>query len=128
MVRRGPLVGPHEIGRVSRIVSGSIIGLTRGTSKLRPVHVLVVAKAPEPGRSKTRLCPPCSPQEAAAIAEAALADTLEAVAACGVDRRVLALDGPPGPWLPPGFEVIPQVSGSLDVRLCEAWMTAGGPG
>ena len=42
------------------------------------------------------------------MAEAALADTLDAVAACGATRKVLALDGPPGPWLPPGFEVIPQ--------------------
>jgi glycosyltransferase A (GT-A) superfamily protein (DUF2064 family) len=92
------------------------------------VHLLVVAKAPVAGRSKTRLCPPCSPQEAADIAEAALADTLDAVAACGADRRVVALDGAPGAWLPAGFEVIPQVPGHLDVRLAEAWMSVGGPG
>jgi glycosyltransferase A (GT-A) superfamily protein (DUF2064 family) len=92
------------------------------------VHVLVVAKAPKAGHSKTRLCPPCTPQQAADIAEAALADTLQAVAGCGADRRVLALDGEPGPWLPAGFEVIPQVTGPFDVRLAEAWMAVGGPG
>ena len=92
------------------------------------MHVLVVAKAPVAGRSKTRLCPPCTPQEAADIAEAALADTLSAVAVCGADRCVLALDGRPGEWLPPGFTVIPQVEGPLDVRLAEAWMSVGGPG
>jgi uncharacterized protein len=91
-------------------------------------HVLVLAKAPVAGRVKTRLCPPCTPAEAAAIAEAALADTLDAVAACGAGRRILALDGAAGPWLPPGFEVIPQVDGGLDRRLAAAWSAAGGAG
>lgn len=92
------------------------------------MNVLVMAKAPVPGRVKTRLCPPCTPAEAAAIAEAALADTLDAVAACGAGRRIVALDGAPGPWLPPGFEVIPQVGGGLDHRLAAAWSAAGGAG
>ena len=92
------------------------------------MHILVMAKAPVPGRVKTRLCPPCSPVEAAALAEAALADTLDAVAACGAARRILALDGEPGPWLPSGFEVVAQVAGGFDVRLGAAWAAAGGPG
>lgn len=91
-------------------------------------HVLVMAKAPVPGRVKTRLCPPCKPAEAAALAEAALADTLEAVAACGAGRRILALEGAPGPWLPPGFEVVAQCRGSFNRRLTHAWAAAGGPG
>jgi glycosyltransferase A (GT-A) superfamily protein (DUF2064 family) len=91
-------------------------------------HALVMAKSPVPGRVKTRLCPPCTPQEAADLAEAALADTLDAVAACGADRRIVALDGAPGPWLPAGFEVVPQVSGPFDHRLAAAWAAAGGPG
>jgi glycosyltransferase A (GT-A) superfamily protein (DUF2064 family) len=91
-------------------------------------HVLVMAKSPVAGRVKTRLCPPCTHAEAAVIAEAALADTLEAVAACGAGRRIVALDGAPGPWLPSGFEVIPQVEGSFDRRLAAAWSTAGGAG
>ncbi len=94
--------------------------------------VLVVAKAPVPGRVKTRLCPPLSFDEAAAVAAAALADTLAAVAACHADRRIIALDGAPGPWLPAGFEVIPQRGGGLDERLANAWgealFRAGGPG
>jgi rSAM/selenodomain-associated transferase 1 len=91
-------------------------------------HVLVVAKAPEPGRSKTRLCPPCTPDQAAGLALAALADTLAAVAACGADERILALDGRPGEWLPAGFRVIPQRGRSLQKRLANAWADAGGPG
>jgi rSAM/selenodomain-associated transferase 1 len=92
------------------------------------MHVLVMAKSPVPGRVKTRLCPPCTPVEAAALAEAALADTLEAVAACGADRMVLALDGAPGPWLPPGFTVMAQCGGAFTRRLAHAWSVAGGPG
>jgi glycosyltransferase A (GT-A) superfamily protein (DUF2064 family) len=87
-----------------------------------------MAKAPVPGRSKTRLCPPCTPAEAAALAEAALADTLQAVAASGADRLLLALDGAPGPWLPPGFRVFAQCQGSFTRRLAYAWAIAGGPG
>ncbi|GAA2158139.1 MULTISPECIES: glycosyltransferase family 2 protein [Glycomyces] len=91
-------------------------------------HLLVVAKAPFPGRSKTRLSPPLTDVEAAAVAEAALADTLAAVAACGADRLVLALEGEPGPWLPPGFEVVPQVEGGFNERLAAAWSHLDGPG
>lgn len=91
-------------------------------------HVLVMAKSPRPGRVKTRLCPPLTPDEAAAVAASALADTLDAVAACGAARKIVALDGAPGPWLPPGFEVIAQRGGSLDERLANAWADAGGPG
>lgn len=94
----------------------------------RAEHILVVAKAPVPGRAKTRLSPEFSPDQAAAIAEAALADTLDAVTRCGVARKIVALDGEPGPWLPAGFEVIEQVSGSLNQRLAAAWAHAGGPG
>ena len=91
------------------------------------MNLLVVAKAPVAGRSKTRLCPPCTMREAAAIAEASLADTLDAVAATGA-RPVLALDGEPGPWLPPGFRVLAQRGDGFDERLANAWDDAGGPG
>jgi uncharacterized protein len=87
-----------------------------------------MAKEPRPGHAKTRLCPPCTLVEAAEIAAAALADTLEAVAGCGAGRRVLALDGRPGPWLPPGFEIVEQVVGSFADRLDAAWSCVGGPG
>jgi glycosyltransferase A (GT-A) superfamily protein (DUF2064 family) len=91
-------------------------------------HVLVLAKAPIAGQVKTRLCPPCTPEEARLVAEAALADTLEAVAECGASRRVLALDGPPGPWLPTGFDVIPQRGATFAERLANSWADAGGAG
>jgi uncharacterized protein len=89
--------------------------------------LLVIAKEPVPGRVKTRLVPPCTPRQAAALAEAALADTLHAVLAAPARRRVLVLDGEPGPWLPPGFEVIPQCGGGLDERLAAAFTAVPGP-
>ena len=91
-------------------------------------HLLVMAKTPVPGKVKTRLCPPLTPHEAAAVATAALADTLDAVAGCAADRKVLALDGTPGDWLPPGFEVIPQQGETFDQRLARAWADSSGPG
>ena len=42
--------------------------------------LLVIAKQPVPGRVKTRLVPPCTHEQAAALAEAALADTLRTAA------------------------------------------------
>ena len=56
-----------------------------------------MAKSPQPGRSKTRLAPPLTPAQAAAVAAAALDQTLEAVGALAAVRPIrpiLALDGP----------------------------------
>ncbi|MEW2565810.1 DUF2064 domain-containing protein [Streptomyces sp. NPDC047070] len=89
--------------------------------------LLVIAKEPRPGRVKTRLTPPFTPAEAAALAEASLADTLCAVAATPATRRVLVLEGAPGPWLPPGFDVVPQCEGGLDERLAAAFAGCDGP-
>ena len=85
------------------------------------MQLLVIAKEPVPGQVKTRLCPPCTPEQAADIAEAGLADTLATVAATPASRRVIALDGRPGPWLPAGFEVVSQRSGGLGNRLAGAF-------
>ncbi|WP_127358263.1 TIGR04282 family arsenosugar biosynthesis glycosyltransferase [Actinacidiphila soli] len=89
--------------------------------------LVVIAKEPVPGRAKTRLTPPYSPEEAAALAEAALADTLDAVLRAPARRRVLVLEGAPGPWLPAGFDVVPQVPGGLDERLAAAFAGCDGP-
>ncbi|MFJ3923327.1 DUF2064 domain-containing protein [Streptomyces sp. NPDC090022] len=89
--------------------------------------LLVIAKAPVAGRVKTRLTPHFTPEEAAALARAALEDTLAAVLATDVRRRVLVLDGQPGPWLPGGIEVVPQGAGGLDVRLAAAFALPDGP-
>ncbi|MCC5950953.1 MAG: DUF2064 domain-containing protein [Acidimicrobiia bacterium] len=92
-------------------------------------HLTVVAKAPVPGRVKTRLCPPCTPEQAALVAAACLQDTLEAAAACRADEVVLALDGDGSHrWVPPSVRVIDQGTGALADRLCHTWETTGTPG
>ena len=58
----------------------------------RGERVLVVAKAPAPGRTKTRLCPPLSPEEAAALGRAMLLDTLETCRAESDDVGILYAD------------------------------------
>jgi uncharacterized protein len=55
--------------------------------------VIVLAKAPVPGRAKTRLTPPATPEGAAGIAAAALLDTLDAAAATPGARVVVAFEG-----------------------------------
>jgi rSAM/selenodomain-associated transferase 1 len=90
--------------------------------------LIVIAKAPVAGRAKTRLCPPCSLEQAAVLAEAALRDTLEAVAAvAGRRRRLLVLDGSSARLVPDGFELHRQRSGGLGNRLAGAFAAAAGP-
>ena len=61
------------------------------------VSLIVIAKAPLPGFAKTRLIPDLGEEGAARVAEASLADTLWAVAEAPAARRILVLDGEPGP-------------------------------
>ncbi|MEV0008322.1 DUF2064 domain-containing protein [Streptomyces sp. NPDC051840] len=92
-----------------------------------PTTLLVIAKEPVPGRVKTRLTPPFSAQEAAELAAASLEDTLRAALALPALRHVLVLEGSPGPWLPQGFEVMPQSTGPLDERIAAAFGACAGP-
>jgi glycosyltransferase A (GT-A) superfamily protein (DUF2064 family)/SAM-dependent methyltransferase len=82
-----------------------------------PDVLVVVAKSPVPGRVKTRLRPTFSSAEAAALAAAALRDTLDAAAAVGPRRIVVAWDGPRVSWLPSSVCVVPQRGSTLDERL-----------
>ncbi len=79
--------------------------------------LILIAKETIPGRVKTRLHPPLSLEQAAALAAAAIQDTLVAVASLPATRRVLLFDGlvpPPGTA---GWDVVPQAAGDLDERL-----------
>ena len=87
--------------------------------------VVVMAKAPRPGAVKTRMCPPLTAEQAAELAEACLASTLAAVAGAAATRRVLVLDGPAGPWLPDGFELLTPRGHGLSERLAAAFEDIG---
>ncbi|MFG1927278.1 DUF2064 domain-containing protein [Cryptosporangium sp. NPDC048952] len=91
-------------------------------------QLLVLAKAPVPGRVKTRLCPPCTPEEAAMLAGAALQDTLGVVRATPARRRVLAIDAPAEHLPVNGFDVLPQRGDGLGERIAAAFADAAVPG
>jgi hypothetical protein len=91
------------------------------------VALLVIAKPPLPGRAKTRLTPPCTETQAAALAEAALLDTLDAVTRAETHRRVIVFDGEGERWRPPGFELIRQRGAGLAERLAAAFEEVGEP-
>jgi uncharacterized protein len=86
-----------------------------------PGAMMVIAKTPEAGRVKTRLCPPLSLEQACDVAWACLLDTLDTAASVPAARHVLVLDGEPGPWIPDIFEVIPQCGNGLAERLAAAF-------
>ncbi len=90
-------------------------------------QLLVLAKEPVPGRVKTRLCPPATAEQAARVAAAALADTLDTVAAAAADRRVLVLSGQPVPH-PGGIAVVRQRGEGLAERLANAYADTARPG
>jgi rSAM/selenodomain-associated transferase 1 len=98
-----------------------------------PVTLLVVAKAPEPGRAKTRLAASVGDQVAAEIAAAALLDTLDAVAATPVAGRVVALTGDLDAAAGSAeirrrlesFRVVPQRGDDFGERLANAHVDAG---
>jgi rSAM/selenodomain-associated transferase 1 len=91
------------------------------------VALIVIAKEPLPGRAKTRLCPPCTPVQAAALAAAALTDTLRAVLETPASRRVLVFEGDGERYTPPGFELIRQHGAGLADRLASAFEDVGQP-
>ena len=85
----------------------------------------IIAKEPVPGRVKTRLTPPCTPEQAARLAEAAMRDTVEAAVASAATRVVLVLQGRAPAWLAPGIEVVPQRGEGLAERLASAFADIG---
>jgi glycosyltransferase A (GT-A) superfamily protein (DUF2064 family) len=89
--------------------------------------LILIAKECIPGRVKTRLHPPLSLEQAAELASASLADTLDAVAGIEIDRRILAYDGNRLPQGSEHYEVIHQVAGDLDARLAAVFDRCSGP-
>ncbi len=96
--------------------------------------IAVIAKECLPGRVKTRLSPPFTPEQAARIAQACVDDTLETVSSVAARlaptspvRRVLFFDGSVVPSSAHGFEVVRQVEGDLDERLAHLFDVCDGP-
>jgi rSAM/selenodomain-associated transferase 1 len=89
--------------------------------------LLVVAKRPAPGQTKTRLSPPLTPDEAAMLYDCFLRDTVEimrrvpqvqpVIAYLPYEERAFFAD------LAPDFELIPQTGQDLGERLDHALKT-----
>ena len=94
---------------------------------MNSVTLLVIAKEPLPGRAKTRLTPPCSPAQAAALAHASLRDTLDVVARTSAARRVLVFDGDGRAWRRSGLELVSQRGDGLGERLAAAFADVDPP-
>jgi hypothetical protein len=87
--------------------------------------IVLMAKAPVAGRVKTRLCPPLSPGESAALYACMLRDTADEVSNLPGVRRYLFLDPPEPadfPWGKPfsAFERFPQRGEDLGDRMRDA--------
>ena len=100
-----------------------------------PIAVAVKAKAPRAGHVKTRLCPPLSAAEAAALARAFLLDAIALVR--GLDGVRPALAFAPAEAralfaeLAPGFALLAQRPGDLGARMrgaLEDLLARGAPG
>lgn len=91
------------------------------------LSIAVVAKECIPGKAKTRLTPPLTPVQAAALAQASLSQTLDTLRSVPAARRLLVFDGTPRPDDAAGFDVVPQATGGLDERLAAICSLVTGP-
>jgi rSAM/selenodomain-associated transferase 1 len=87
--------------------------------------LIVVAKRPEPGSTKTRLCPPFTPEAAAEFYGCLMRDTLAlAVKLRGVDLTLAYTPSSAIDYfhklVPNGFRLIPQKGADLGERLAYA--------
>jgi len=89
-----------------------------------PNALIVVAKRPSPGQTKTRLSPPLKPEQASALYECFLLDTLAHMRQVGNTQHVIAYL-PRNDWeyfrqFASDFELIPQEGNELGERLDHA--------
>src|SRR3990172_3337094 len=86
-------------------------------------RLILFAKAPAPGRVKSRLIPALGPEGALALYEAFLDDQIRFVQSLSVpDRRVEVCTD--DPWKAPGYAAVPRTDqgpGDLGARLLRAF-------
>lgn len=103
---------------------------------MTPGWLVVFARRPAPGQVKTRLCPPLTPEQAAALYACLLADVLEesarAARVLGL-AAVLAVDPPEAcaelaAEAPAGFRVVAQQGPDLGARMARVAREAAAAG
>ena len=88
--------------------------------------VVIFARVPEPGTTKTRLIPVLGPTDAARLAAAMTADVIEMVRGTGLPFRISLAGNPEHPWvstLDADWEA--QAEGDLGARLRHALRDGG---
>ncbi len=99
-------------------------------------RLALFTRTPAPGEAKTRLIPPLTPGQAAALQRAMTADLLERLAGefpSPTDLELRLADSaanraPPTLTVPPGWRIVPQGGDDLGARLRRAVHDAGGDG
>lgn len=92
---------------------------------MNPRALLIFAKEPQPGRVKTRMTPPWSPQEASELYQCFLQDTLRAALGVrAVDRYLFFTPRESRAFfqeiIPPGFVLVPQQGISFTERCAHS--------
>jgi rSAM/selenodomain-associated transferase 1 len=88
--------------------------------------IVIFARVPESGRTKTRLIPALGPADAARLAAAMTGDVLELVASTGLPYRVALAGNVKHPWVTTlGAEWEPQAEGTLGEKLAYALRDGG---
>jgi len=95
---------------------------------VQDIAVGIFCKTPAAGSSKTRLSPPLSPEECAAISACFIRDISATIDEVARDGGAIgyAVYSPPGsegalrPLLPPGFRLLPQCEGDFGHRVATA--------
>jgi rSAM/selenodomain-associated transferase 1 len=100
----------------------------RNAGRATKEAVVLMAKAPVPGRVKTRLCPPLTPEAAAELSARMLGDAAEEISSMPRIARYLFLDPPAADALREdpysSFERFPQRGKDLGERMWDAAATA----
>ncbi len=87
--------------------------------------LIIVAKEPAAGTTKTRLCPPFGPEEAAALYHRLMLDTLALASRLDIADHTVAYAPARARrvfenLVPKGFRLVPQEGADLGERLCHA--------
>lgn len=118
-------IHPLPILHINEMTEGHGSAASRHATHSQDEDVLiVVAKHPAPGRTKSRLTPPLSPCQAADLYECFLKDTIELVRGVeNVQRSIAYLPAGETSYfarLAPDFELLPQRGEDLGERLDQA--------